>query len=286
MNTQPDTPAPQWQPITPENQPVFPCWLWSEVQQKSIYFMKPPYGAFDSFPWWNPYSTAAGLPQPTAPIPTCAPEYASIETHVCDGKQSSLNTDRLAPGERAYAGKTAAASETEGWIGVIQKMCEERRTQPEQPAATGTPDVGASPRPAHALMADTKMSRSEVFLKGDMETLRLALMNEHAPLHVPRFHAMAVVVSDGQKYIAQLERELAEARAERDDAKRFFVAAQKDLAGKAAQLTAMRGLLEEADQQLAKLLGGMPTYDGFYLNARKVREKIACLATERKEGGS
>lgn len=28
MSTQPDTPAPQWRPITPDNQPVFPCWLW------------------------------------------------------------------------------------------------------------------------------------------------------------------------------------------------------------------------------------------------------------------
>lgn len=33
----------------------------------------------------------------------------AIESHVCDGTKSSLNTGRLAPGERAYAGKPAAA---------------------------------------------------------------------------------------------------------------------------------------------------------------------------------
>lgn len=74
---------PQWQKITHANQPVFPCWLWSESRQRSIYFMRPPYGAYDSFHWWNPYASAVRLPNYPSLSPHALPEDEPGYTEDC-----------------------------------------------------------------------------------------------------------------------------------------------------------------------------------------------------------
>jgi hypothetical protein len=64
MSTQPDTPAPQWQPITAESQPQFPCWLWVPTATGGI--ASP---TLHEFTWRNGMmcSTHWHPDQPTAP---------------------------------------------------------------------------------------------------------------------------------------------------------------------------------------------------------------------------
>lgn len=127
MNAQNDTPAPQWQSITPGNPPQFPCWLFVPAYQDMHGYM---YRTLNSdaeesesckqFPptHWHPDQSTVPIAQPEREPKTLAEELGE-----------SL---REAAAELEYSTKTHV-----------------RRNEPqpipinEQPAATGTPETDA-----------------------------------------------------------------------------------------------------------------------------------------------
>lgn len=232
----------QWHRITPENSPQFPCWLWSSTHEEWQRWMRndaeeleEPYRYY-AFTHWHPDQPTAPTAQPER-IYTMDEQVAALKKHIASGKLFGSDAD----------GKIAAQPSAE-------------------PAATWTPDAGATPRTDELCRILPYEDRYEV-------GRRLT------------------------SFARQLERELAFMRESRDAANNLRVSAEQyatdfraERDALRAQLTARDGVIAELRGLLVQGMALMPVTDAQgdirQTSLKWVQQARARLATERNQEGN